>query len=480
MSGDRQAEILRENGITMLGAGRYRDAAAFLQQSLALAPDDAKAQNCLGIAYQNTNMLAQAEESFRQAIALKPDYEGAYSNLVSVLERRNDIAKARAFVEEAKRLFPGGRMITLNEALVLKREGRLQEAIDLLETGHYPPDPMTRLKVKHELGLMYDRLGRVAEAFAVFQDFNAYAAQVFGITAQSKAPYLEKIAHCRQVFTPEWVSSWREIPPAREAGRPPVCLMGFMRSGTTLLQHILNAHPAIYASEEVHAFPVVEKEIRGNYPAYPECLAGFDAADIAAFRRRYFEIHRQAQDWISSDWREAEMLVDKYPMLANMAGLVHRMFPDMKYIFVRRHPCDCVLSVYMQLFVPNEASVHFYNLEDAVTLYTRFMDLWAVYEAVLPLDVHDVRYEDVTADFRETIGGVLDFLGLPWDDSVLDYDRKVRECASVISPSYAQVSEKIYDRARYRWWRYREYLAPYLDRLAPYAARFGYDMDGED
>ena len=461
-------DILKNLGMVMLDTGRYQNAVEYLQKSISIQPDDAKVHNGLGIAFQNINFLEESENAYKTAIQLKPDYEAAYSNLVSVLERRNRMEEARQYVDQAKALFPGGILITLNEAIVLKREGRLEEAVQLLKTEKYPQDPMTRLKVKHELGLMYDRLDNVDKAFEQFRDFNACASEVFGISRQRKAPYLNKIERFREVFTPEWVSSWK-----RQNSEKPVrnmaCLMGFMRSGTTLLQHILNAHPAIYASEEIHAFPIVEEEIRKTFDAYPECMADFGGEQIEHFRQRYFEIHRGDRNW-----QEAGLFVDKYPMLTNMAGLVHRLFPEEKFIFIKRHPCDCILSAYMQLFVPNEASVHFYNLDDTVNLYTGIMDLWEVYENTLPLNVHYVRYEDIIEDFESSVRGVLDFLDVPWDDAVLDYDQKVRRSSDVISPSYEQVSEKIYKHARYRWVRYRPYLEPYLERLKPYAERFGY------
>lgn len=91
---------------------------------------------------------------------------------------------------------------------------------------------------------------------------------------------------------------------------------------------------------------------------------------------------------------------------------------------------------------PKRSVRSFYNLDDTVNLYTGIMDLWEVYENTLPLNVHYVRYEDIIEDFESSVRGVLDFLDVPWDDAVLDYDQKVRRSSDVISPSYEQVSEK--------------------------------------
>ncbi|MCB1580037.1 MAG: sulfotransferase, partial [Alphaproteobacteria bacterium] len=247
-------------------------------------------------------------------------------------------------------------------------------------------------------------------------------------------------------------------------------LIHFMRCGTTLLQHILNAHPDLYASEEVHAFAMVEEQIQKTQGPYPQSLANLNADQVRHYRQIYYDIHKRQREWA-----EGKILVDKYPMLANMTGLVHRLFPNAKFLFICRHPCDVVLSCYMQLFVPNPATVHCYHLEDAVKLYVEFMELWTQYERVLDLSVHYVCYENITENFEAEIRPVLEFIGVPWDDAVTRYNEKVLE-ANVISPSYEQVSETIYKRAAYRWEKYKEHLEPYMEQLEPYIEKFGYKI----
>ena len=426
--------------------------------------EQAKQHNIQGIEYQNANLLHKAEEEYKKAVELNPSYEAAYSNLVSTLERRNKIEEARKYVDLANELFPDGLFITLNEAIVLKREGKLEEAVSVLTTKPYPDDTMTEIKVRHELGLIYDRMEETDKAFEQFNAFNSFAYEAFGINEEIKAQYRGRIEKCKQTFTPEFLSFWEKATPAEKT---PVCQMGFPRCGTTLLQHILNSHPSVYAAEEVNAFTMIEGQVI-EAGGYPENIADISEQDIKTLRERYFEIHRQ-----DHAYQEADIFVDKLPLLGAMTGLVYRLFPDTKFIFCKRHPCDVIISGYMQLFAPNEAMVHFYNLDDLVNLYTNYMDLWQQYEEILPLNVHYICYENITKDFKGEIEPLMQFLGLSWDDELLNYNENARKL-NVISPSYEQVSEKIYTRAAYRWERYREHMEPYLDRLQPYIERLGY------
>jgi len=192
----------------------------------------AKQHNALGTEYLQTNFLDKAEVEYKKAIELNPAYEAAYSNLVSVLERRNKISEARQYIDISKQLFPEGQFITLNEGIVLKREGRLEEAAHVLETKAYPPDSITEIKVRHELGLIYDRMNDPQTAFDKFKSFNTYATQAFGITDQAKQSYRNKLERCKQAFVPEFLKSWQEVSPTLPA---PVCLMGFMCKSHNLI-----------------------------------------------------------------------------------------------------------------------------------------------------------------------------------------------------------------------------------------------------
>ena len=127
----------------------------------------------------------------------------------------------------------------------------------------------------------------------------------------------------------------------------------------------------------------------------------------------------------------------------------------------------------MQSFALNTGMSNFLTLEDSVNLYQGVMTLWQRYEFRFPLSVFRIRYEDLIGDMEGSVRDLLEFLGLPWDDAVLDYNRHAA-ARNINTPSYSQVTQKIYTHARYRWLRYEKYLNPMLDRLQPFIDEFGY------
>ena len=107
--------------------------------------------------------------------------------------------------------------------------------------------------------------------------------------------------------------------------------------------------------------------------------------------------------------------------------------------------------------------------------YDEIMTIWSAYQERFSLNVHEIRYEDLVKDFESEVRRLLDFLGLQWEDAVLEYTRSAESEEHINTASYDQVTEKIYTRARYRWHRYREYLSPILPRLRPFIEKFGYE-----
>jgi hypothetical protein len=157
-------------------------------------------------------------------------------------------------------------------------------------------------------------------------------------------------------------------------------------------------------------------------------------------------------------------------------GLIYRLFPRAKILLALRHPCDVVLSGFMQAFKPNAAMVHFGDLADTARFYASVMGLWRRYAEVLPLEVLTTRYEDLVTDFEAETRRILAFLELPWDDSVLTYAERAKSRA-IATPSYHQVVQPIYARSVGRWRNYREQMADVLPLLRPFVDVFGYRIE---
>jgi hypothetical protein len=129
----------------------------------------------------------------------------------------------------------------------------------------------------------------------------------------------------------------------------------------------------------------------------------------------------------------------------------------------------------MQHFELNTSMANFLRLEDAVSLYVDVMDLWRQYASLLPIRYHPIRYEDMVDDFEGSMRRVTEFIGLPWNESMLRYRDQAKARELVTTPSYHQVTEPIYQRARYRWHNYRKQLNPFMPALSPLIEVFGYE-----
>jgi len=202
-----------------------------------------------------------------------------------------------------------------------------------------------------------------------------------------------------------------------------------------------------------------------------ERLADLDADGIGKLRDAYFAAVEK-----EIALRDDALLIDKSPLHMNKVPLIHRLFPDARFILALRHPCDVILSCFMTAFRLNDAMANFLDLRTAAEYYDLSFGHWTNCTSIMPVSVHAIRYEDLVDDAAAQLGPLLDYLDLAWDDSVLDHVSTARARGAITTASYAQVTETMYQRASGRWQRYRQHLEPVLPALAPWAEKFGYEV----
>jgi hypothetical protein len=169
-----------------------------------------------------------------------------------------------------------------------------------------------------------------------------------------------------------------------------------------------------------------------------------------------------------------DVFVDKLPLNAALLPVIHRLFPNAKIVLALRDPRDCLLSCYQQRFGMNAAMFQLLRLDTAAAYYDAVMRLVQTCRVKLQIDVHEVRYEAVIADFDTSVGGLLSFLGLPWDDGVRGYAETAKRRV-IATPSASQVVQPLYTSSRGKWLNYRRFLEPVLPVLEPWVAAFGYE-----
>lgn len=462
----RNPAVLLEFGHALTRLDRSREALVAYADAARIDATNPEIFVAMGLAFMDLEDRDRAEQSFRFALNAKPDFGPALLNLGILLEQGNRIDELETLLRQGESRGAKGADIDYLKAMALRRAGSLEAALELArEARSASINPAVRT---HFVGQVADQLGETGLAFAAFEEMHwAMAQSPLGQGIDRRA-YQGEVEQLAVQTTPEWFERWPAFTLPSEPASP-AFMVGFPRSGTTLLDTILLGHKSVHVLEEIPILAQVADEL-GAFRRIGEI--GEDEA--ARLRGRYFEeLARVAPD------ARGKLIVDKNPLSMLRVPLIHRLFPDAKIIFAMRHPCDVVLSCFMQNFKLTQAMASFLDLTSGSLLYDRVMAYWCQCQAIFPLDVHEVRYEAMIEDVEGAVRPVFDLLGLEWDPAVLDHQRTAKARGFIRTPSYGQVTEPIYTRATGRWERYRPQLAPILPILEPWVAAFGYGTRAE-
>lgn len=478
-------------GVSLLASGEAAGAVAALERALALRPDHSSfrqkwadahaaagtADEALAALYEqgasNPDALVTAArledlqqrpdralETLQRALEANPANEAALVALAELQERGNRIDEFERTLELVRERTPSAEKLPLLRARAAYRRGDMAQALEFAEQVRPDADPAARAQL---IGQIHDRLGNAGLAFDAFAQMNRVDGFATEDSAGKAERYLAGLQGRLEALTPEWVSRWHA--PVAEPDREPAFLVGFPRSGTTLLDTLLMNHPDIAVSEENPMLTDVSRQI-GQF----ERIADLDPDEIDRLRDFYFT---EAETYVPE--ARDRLLLDKFPFGLGAAPLIHRLFPTAPILFLARHPCDAVLSCFMTRFQPTEIGSAFLSLEDTARLYDGMMRFWARSRELLPLRVHDLRYESLVDDPKVEMQSVADFLGLGWSEQLVANRPAAERRGFVKTPSYSQVSEPIYRRAVERWRNYSEQLGAVIPILQPWIRALGYE-----
>ena len=458
-------EAPRLNAASALAAaGLDRPLRDFLREASVAVPTSAEIQYQLALAEAGLGNFDSAEMCFRAAITRNPQHRGAYNELGLMLENLNRVDELAELIAYAQRQGLKDDELAFLKAWELRRRGDFAGA---LATAQRIDPSLTGIRTHQLLAEIHDRLGDADAAFPQFEAMNAGNADATTpAIREDSARYLEEIRQHIQDLAPAAVANWSAQP--RFSTPPsPIFIAGFPRSGTTLTDTLLMGIPNAHVMEELPLMRAVEVKQAALGP-----LGSLREDDLLALRRSYFE--ELADQTIA---QPESLIVDKHPLHMARMGLVHRLFPDAKVIFVQRHPCDVLLSCFFSNFQPNRAMLHFQTLAGAAALYDAAFTAWFRALEALPLNVHVLRYESMIADLEGEMRRMMTFLDLPWTDAVLDNQANAAKRGQIKTASYAQVIEPIYTRSLGRWHAYRRHLEPVLPVMKPWIERLGYTLD---
>ncbi|MBY9064128.1 sulfotransferase [Sphingomonas yunnanensis] len=453
-------------GAVLRKEGRHDEALAVLDRVVAAAPQHAAAWLERGYTLDSLKREEEAGESYRRALAIDPRLAPAHGRLADAAARRGRAEEARDQAARALALDPHepAACAALATVAIEAREGAAAEALLRPLVDRVRGDDRTRTLTL--LGDSLDRQDRTAAAFDCYGAAQANFRQVYrdalepGPGRPSHRTFVERIA--AQLDVPRAPAAAGDVPGAAATH---VFLLGYPRSGTTLVENVLASAAGVTALEERDTLGAADDALIGNDGAMSD-LAALDPA----LRER-----------LSADyWRRVAAMgaattgtfVDMNPLNGTRLPIIAALFPRARVLIMRRDPRDVVLSCYRINFTPSPAAWAFSDLEETARHYDALMSLTERARATLPLAFHEVRYDQLVTDFAPTVRAMADVIGLPWTDDFERFDRTAQR-RGVRTASATQVRRGLFD-GRGQWRRYAEQLAPVLPILRPWVERFGF------
>ncbi len=466
------AGIMTTVGFCLMELDRQQEAAQVFEVAVKLDPTSAQASYGYGWAAENMGALDSAESGFKRALQLDPGLADALAGLSGLEVRRRNWEAARSYAERAIVLNDRQTDAPMNLARIEigvsdfgAAERRLRQIIDIPHLK-----PLARANARIMLGDALDGAGRYREAYDAYVEGKAELreqhAQVFDRPGKGTAPEIAAAILAEFLETPKEAWSAPQPRPVRGEERGHVFLLGFPRSGTTLLEQVLATHPDIDTVGERPLLVAAELEFlrAGGVKRLAQVVGDL----LEPFRESYWKRVRE----FGVD-PTGKVFVDKHPLHTRNLPLISKVFPDAKVIFAMRDPRDVVLSCFRRGFKQNIAMYEFNTIVGAAKYYDIMMNAAKVYFDRLPIAVHRLRYEDLVADFEGNCRALCDFLSVEWTADLANFAQTARS-RRIATPSSTQVGRGLYSEGVDQWRRYDFALEPALPILQPWIEAFGY------
>ncbi len=458
-------------GNCLLRLGEWSAARTAFESAIAGAPNFALAHYRRGLALQLLGERAGAKVAHGRALQLKPDFAEAVASLALISVGEGNFANARAEAERALAIDPHQPTAQIARVMADLRSGDVTAAVEGLEKlvreDRFGDDP----QANNVLGMIADALdeqGNLPLAFEVVTALHRKRREIHG-PRFARASASEQVARLGAYF--EKARPWQRpanVSGASGAAAGHIFLLGFARSGTTLLETILASNARVSAMDERDCFPEPAKALLTT-EAGVERLATLDGSDLVEWRHAYWQSVRKAG--VSVD---DKVFVDKWPFNSYRLPLIARLFPDAKILLALRDPRDVVLSCFRRRFVLNADTFEFLTLEGCARFYAQIMNLLTILRPKLPLPVHEHRYEHMIADFDSAVRAVCEFIGIAWDQKMRNFSGAAEGTLHPLAQSGRQVRRGLYTSGMGQWHRYRAQLEPALPILEPWIEHFGY------
>ncbi len=422
----------------------------------------------LGNYYFANNDLVKAEKYYLISINLDPKNFYPYNNLFQLYDRSNNIKKLDFIINKILDIFPRTSSVQFLEGIYEFRKKNYEKTIRILNDLNISKQDAQRNALKENtLGKCYDFIGSYSDAFKHFSKSNDII-ESFLKDRLDRNRYVNFIKKKINFIYNNNLEADKKTY-SHDKFNDPVFLIGFPRSGTTLLDTILRTHKRIKVIEEKN---LVDQLINKLNKIHNDDYLKLETLTLeikSECRNLYFESRKKLLGYDDN-----AIYIDKMPLNILYVVELKKIFPRAKFILALRNPFDVVLSCFMQPFQPNDAMSNFFNLRDTSEFYDLVMELWKKYEDNLNLDLHIVKYENVVGDFESTIKNLIKFLNVDWSEDLKYFYLTARKRGIINTPSYNQVNMPLYKESISRWKNYRDKFSEVNSKLDKWVKIFGY------
>lgn len=446
-------------------------------------PDDLALE--LAILMTHFGNAEEGTRIFTRLLAENPTNLRAIAHLAAMLERVNRLDEARAMLARlpqpesvadpalVQEVIAAHTTLALREKDPARAREIVEQMIAAQERSRPPAGEVNAWRMDNlyfPLAKVCDKLGDVDAAMRALE--MAHALQIELVRAslpELLAADAQPLHTATKWVTADMRAAWPDFP-APVMLDSPIFIVGFPRSGTTMLEQMLDAHPTLEAMDERAFLQQLVERMSVFGCAYPDDLGKLTAAQCEELRSLYWNLTVKV-----APRRDSQRLVDKNPLNMLRLPLINRLFPNAPIVLALRHPCDVILSNYMQQFNSNMFAVLCSSLRRLAQGYNLAFEFWLHHAELLRPNMIVSRYEDLLDDFPGNVRRIADFLGLADSAPLARFSEHARDKGFISTPSYNQVIEPPNKKAVDRWRRYHRYFEPVLPMLQPMLRRFGYD-----
>ena len=448
----RSVEAYYKLGLICFRLGLIQEACDYLKQCTNLDRSNDTALVSYGRLLREAGDIDGSMRRYRLAFKANPNNLDALAGMASIHEYRKDFQKALNTILPACEQGIVNAQIAILFARICGKTNRCKQAVEYINmciASGKIADKDTLSFLYYALGDIYDHATQYDKAFAAYQQAN-----------QCRKLQYNEFSHNNQIRLLKETFSYAFFLERNTSGITsdrPVFVVGMPRSGTSLTEQILSSHPEVHGAGELTLIGDIAREINKKARTqkdFSEVLRGLSSEQLNAYAQTYL-------DTLKSQDKVARYVTDKMPHNYLHLGLISMLFPNSRVIHCKRNPIDTCLSIYFKSF--NDSHDYATDLNALAHHYRAYHDLMQHWGSVLPLQIHEINYEDIVTNFRAEVEKMLAFCSLDWHDNCASFYKTKRHVATA---SENQVSRPIYRSSLARWKNYEKHIEPLIRQLS--------------